>query len=334
MKTILLIVLLYAITVVVVLAQQRPQYTQYVQNNYITNPAVGGIESYTDLRLGYRMQWTGLEGAPTSFYASLQGSIGYNEPNSSKGVSARGGFSKRSTYKHAIPHHGVGMVAMVDKAGLLRTSTVNLSYAYHQPLNRYLTLASGISSGITQFTVNTQHAIAFDPNDPYLSGAVQNATKADLGIGFWLYSPDFFLGVSGGQLLRNSNDLEQGGTISQPHMRQQPHFYGTAGWRLQPSQDLSIIPSVMVKATESAAPAIDVNLRMLYAQRVWGGVSYRKGDAMALMAGVNMNALLDISYAYDVTTSSLNQVSAGSHEIVLGLKLNNSRKVICPTWVW
>ncbi|MBF9253902.1 type IX secretion system membrane protein PorP/SprF [Pontibacter sp. 172403-2] len=332
MRRILLGAILCLITAVAALAQQRPQYSQYVQNNYLTNPAVGGIESYTDFRLGYRTQWAGLEGAPTSFYATLHGSLGNNGIGSSN--SSRGGFSKQNRYKRAVPHHGVGMLAMVDKAGLLRTSTLNLSYSYHLPLNRYLTLASGISSGITQFALNTQNAAVFDPGDPYLSGAVQNATKADLALGFWLYSPDFYVGVSGGQLLRNGSDFAQGGTISQPHLRQQPHFYGTAGLRLPLSSDLSVVPSVMVKATESAAPAIDFNLRALYLQRIWGGVSYRHHDAMAVMAGINVSTLLDIGYSYDLSTSSMNQVSAGSHEVVVGFKLNNRRKVICPTWVW
>ena len=58
------------------LAQQRPQYTQYALNNFLTNPAVGGIESYADLRTSYRGQWAGIEGAPETFYVTFHGSIG------------------------------------------------------------------------------------------------------------------------------------------------------------------------------------------------------------------------------------------------------------------
>lgn len=45
-------------------AQQRPQYTQYILNNYILNPALSGIENYTDLKISGRDQWVGLNGAP------------------------------------------------------------------------------------------------------------------------------------------------------------------------------------------------------------------------------------------------------------------------------
>lgn len=336
MKKILLSALVYFVTLVAVVAQQRPQYTQYVLNNYLTNPAVGGIESYADLRTGYRAQWVGLEGAPRSFYASVHGSIGNSggggSPKETK--ASRYGFSRRSSYKRAVPHHGFGALAQIDEAGLLKTSTFNISYAYHQPLNKYLTLASGIATGVTQFTVKTQEAVIFDPSDPYLNSTFENATKADLTIGFWLYSPDFFVGVSGAQLLRNGNDFEKAGAVKDPHMRQQPHFFATAGLRFQPSKYIAVVPSVMVKATESATPAVDVNARVLYAQRIWGGASYRHQEAVALMAGVNVSHLLDVSYSYDMSTTALNEVSAGSHEVVLGIKLNNRRKVICPTWIW
>ena len=35
-------------------SQQKPQYTQYVLNQYIINPAIGGIENYVDVKLSAR----------------------------------------------------------------------------------------------------------------------------------------------------------------------------------------------------------------------------------------------------------------------------------------
>src|SRR6202035_3990251 len=59
-------------------AQQKPQYTQYVFNNYLLNPAVAGIENYTDVKAGYRSQWTGLQGAPVTSYLTIDAPIGNN----------------------------------------------------------------------------------------------------------------------------------------------------------------------------------------------------------------------------------------------------------------
>jgi type IX secretion system PorP/SprF family membrane protein len=57
-------------------AQQKPYYTQYILNNYILNPALSGIENYTDLKLSYRNQWTGIDGAPVTVYLSAHKPIG------------------------------------------------------------------------------------------------------------------------------------------------------------------------------------------------------------------------------------------------------------------
>ena len=46
------------------LAQQNPQFSQYLQNSLILNPAIIGAEDITEFTLGYRNQWTGFEGAP------------------------------------------------------------------------------------------------------------------------------------------------------------------------------------------------------------------------------------------------------------------------------
>lgn len=334
MRRILTIVVALVAAAGTTLAQQRPQYTQYALNNYLTNPAVGGIESYADLRTSYRGQWAGVEGAPETFYATFHGSIGNPDnvktsPKSRK--SNKYGFSGRNSYKKAVPHHGVGAVVQVDKAGLLRTSTVNGTYAYHQPITRYLTLSSGLAGGVTQYSVDVNRAQVLDPSDPYLTGGNMTATKVDVGVGIWLYSPDFYVGLSGMQLLKSKQEIV---TSDDPAMNLLPHFYGTAGFRFQTSGDVAVVPSVMVKATTSAAPAVDFNLRALYAQYVWGGVSYRHNDAWALMAGVNLNHLFDVGYSYEVATSSMSNVSAGSHEVVVGFKLNNASRVLCPQWVW
>src|SRR5215831_20547302 len=58
------------------LSQQRPYYTQYILNNYILNPALTGIENYTDLKLSIRDQWVGLNGAPRTCYLTIQGPLG------------------------------------------------------------------------------------------------------------------------------------------------------------------------------------------------------------------------------------------------------------------
>src|SRR5437762_9595576 len=75
MKKILLIIT-SSVVLSTSFAQQRPHYTQYILNNYILNPALTGIENYTDVKISARDQWVGLNGAPQTFYLSVHGPIG------------------------------------------------------------------------------------------------------------------------------------------------------------------------------------------------------------------------------------------------------------------
>jgi hypothetical protein len=64
MKKIFRIIIVLMFVCEVLKAQQKPQYTQYILNNYIINPAVTGIENYIDVKAATRQQWTGLQNAP------------------------------------------------------------------------------------------------------------------------------------------------------------------------------------------------------------------------------------------------------------------------------
>jgi len=316
-------------------AQQRPQFSQYMQNNFLINPAVAGIEPYTDVHTGYRSQWIGVEGAPVSMYASLHTPLGSSNYVPSSGSRAGRGNTYQSTpktnqYAAVRPHHGIGAMAQADKAGALRISTLMASYAYHLPLSRKLNLASGISSGITQFNLNKEGLVLRTPDDPFIAGDNYNRTKWELSVGLWLYSKNFSVGLSGGQLLKSQKDVTAGSL----HAALLPQYTLTGGYRLELNRRTIVIPSMMVKMAQGGQTAIDVNLKSIYGERFWGGVSYRHKDALALMAGVYVTHFLDVSYSYDFALTKMNRVSANTHEVVVGFKLNNPNKVICPQWIW
>ncbi|WP_162053438.1 PorP/SprF family type IX secretion system membrane protein [Pontibacter pamirensis] len=322
---------------VAVFAQQRPQHTQYFQNNYLLNPAVAGIESYMDVRSGFRSQWVGMEGNPTTFYTSVQTALNKNDRNSSRLRPGRtytpqaASTANKNNRFYVRPHHGIGAIAHMDKSGLLSSFSFNLSYAYHQPLTRSINLSGGVSAGILKQWISRKDVDVLIPDDPFLNGEALNRNKLDLGLGLWLYSRDFYVGVSGMQLLKSVNDV---GTDGLPLAELQPHYYATAGVRFNLSPNMTLTPSVMAKMAAGGMSAIDANAKAVYNQRFWVGASYRHNDAVAAMAGIYVNHFIDVSYSHDFTTSDLNRVSANSHEVVVGIKLNNPQKTLCPQWAW
>ncbi|WP_299820532.1 type IX secretion system membrane protein PorP/SprF [uncultured Pontibacter sp.] len=317
------------------MAQQKPQYSQYTLNNYLLNPAIAGIESYADLKLGTRHQWSGLEGAPESYYATLHMPIGMGASSVYSGQRAKESTTKRSSsYRRAKPHHGIGAMAMSTRTGPLKRGSLSVSYAYHQPITRDLRLSAGVAPGMIQYSLDPGYVRIVNPNDPAVMDGRINEVKFDLNMGLWLYSQSFYVGLAGAQLVPSKREYISSGSPENNNGELQKHYFATAGYRVDVTPYISVIPSVMVKMAQPSPVSVDASLKVMYSNRLWAGASYRHQESVAAMAGINISPLLDLAYSYDASTSPLAGTNAGSHEVVLGFKLRNTGKILCPEWAW
>jgi len=89
------------------------------------------------------------------------------------------------------------------------------------------------------------------------------------------------------------------------------------------SDDLSLMPSFLIKQIAPVPLTFDLNMKLNFKDKIWLGASYRQGDSFGVLAGINVSSFINVGYSYDITTSALNTVSNGTHEIVIILLLNN-----------
>ncbi|UEG52416.1 type IX secretion system membrane protein PorP/SprF [Mucilaginibacter daejeonensis] len=319
------------------LAQQKPQYTQYMFNNYLLNPAVSGIENYTDMRAGYRSQWTGLEGAPVTSYLSVNMPLGdrflYGDPMSMQGEN-QNPLSRLATqdYMAAEPHHGVGIIAMTDRAGPINQTSINGTYAYHLGLTSKLNLSVGVSAGINRITLDVSQVKLENPDDPAIYNGNNSQYRPDVGMGVWAYSGQYYFGVSVQQLIKQTitfgdrSVYNQGKTV--------PHYFFTGGVKVFLDDDITLLPSALFKLVSPAPASFDINLKLAFSNKFWVGGSYRHNDAKSAMLGLNLSKVINLGYAYDFTSSNLRTVSNGTHEIVLAILFNNRYNVSSAQRSW
>ena len=319
-------------------SQQKPQYTQYIFNQYLLNPALSGIENYLDFKAGYRKQWAGINDAPQTSFVSAHWALGDNQLWSNALTSfpeQTGNPMDRNytqNYTSSPSHHGMGVTAVLDKTGPIKRVDANVTYAYHLQLNNNFNLSAGVAAGISSISLDV-NALTFDtPYDPALNRALINQVKPDLSIGLWLYGARLFAGLSVQQILPQT--LSFTGDESYNVGKEVPHYFATAGYKFFFDDEIAAIPSVMIKYVEPSPVSFDLNMKIAFRDRFWLGGSYRKDDSFAAMAGFNIGKMVNLTYSYDFTTSDLNQVSNGSHEIVLGLMLNNIYKVPSYIKIW
>lgn len=303
-------------------AQQQAQYSQYMNNNYILNPGVAGTEDYIDLKFSYRTQWTGLEGAPRTYYASINSSIGrWRSTNKRTLRDRRRGF------------HSLGAILYNDVTGPTSRAGAYGTYAYNLALTRDIRASLGISGGMQQFSVDGQQLQFYDLNNRAASAA---SRVFDMTGGLWVYSSDFYVGVSGAQLLGNQlnfsygpNQLGEGA----PGNSLKRHYFLTGGVRVPLSPDFTLVPSVLVKAVAPAPLSVDINAKLKYQDFLWAGLSWRSFDSAVAMVGVSYEQYV-LGYSYDAGLSELASYHGGSHEILLGLRLQKKAKVVCTDRFW
>jgi type IX secretion system PorP/SprF family membrane protein len=170
-----------------------------------------------------------------------------------------------------------------------------------------------------------------DPTDP-AQGNVDDIYKIrpDLSAGIWIYSADYFLGLSAQQIIPQKVSFVDD-TLG---FKMVPHLFATAGYRFLVSDDINAIPSIMLKYISPLDPQFDLNVKFQYRDLFWLGGSYRFKDGYSGMLGLNVGNAFNIGYAYDYTTTALRTVSRGTHEIIIGFLLGNRYDDSCPRNIW
>ena len=278
-------------------AQQDPQYTQYMYNMNVVNPAYAGSKESISITALYRDQWSGFDGAPKTFT-----------------------FSAHSPLGDKI---GLGLSAIKDELGPVSETNVYADFSYTLQLGSSLNLALGLKAGATFHDVGLSGLEVQDEDDPFFSEDINN-TYPNVGAGAFLYSDNFYLGLSVPNLLKSVHLDENGIKFG----NETNHFFATAGYVFQVSENVKLKPSVMVKSAFDAPLSYDGNLNALFYEKFEIGASYRLDDSFSGLVGFQVTPNIRIGYAYDSVMSDIEAVASASHEVILTFDLFFAKRAL------
>ncbi|MDY7395985.1 type IX secretion system membrane protein PorP/SprF [Aureibaculum sp. 2210JD6-5] len=281
-------------------AQQDPQYTQYMYNMNIVNPAYAGSRGTLSIGVLGRLQWVGIEGAPKTATMAIHAPLGKN---------LGGGFS-----------------AILDRHGPVKETNVYADVSYTISTSEEGRLAFGLKGGVTFFDVGLLSLILPQTApgvDPLFDDNV-NETLPNFGAGVYYYTDKFYIGLSAPNLLETKHLEKDNGTISKASEKM--HYFGTLGYVFDLSETLKMKPSVMAKVVSGSPLSLDGNLNFLFNDRLELGVGYRFGDAVTGLVNFGVTRDLRIGYAYDYTTTNLGNYNSGTHEVFLQWDIDFSKK--------
>jgi type IX secretion system PorP/SprF family membrane protein len=307
-------------------AQFIPNNGQAFQFMPLYNPAFTGIESYADLKLSYRYQWTGF-GADAPKFMNLSFTTRLKQPMDLRYHALRAGnptaADAQNYPKSKTIIHGLGINVLHETFGQVKRAGVGVQYGFHYALTRRARLALGVGVTYDSKTIDINKITVWG-NDPYydhLASVGANTSTLNGRVGALVYSDRFYLGVS---YLKAFNTVLQSPTADE----ETPVYMGTAeaGVSLPMTPDFVLRPSVLVLIPVDNELQIDYNLKAYIQQRLWIGASYRAVETLVAMAGFHINDNLSASYSYETSLNGFKQFSDGSHELVVGIRLNNFKR--------
>ncbi len=278
-------------------AQQLPQYTQYMLNEFAINPAAAGKSNYAEVVSNNRYQWVGIVDAPRTYNLAVNG------PMKNRNM-------------------GLGMQLFTDIVGPTRRVGINLSYAYHIKINDDTRISMGLTAGILQWGIDGHKLLLHDSGDDNLLVQYQTVVVPDFGAGIMLHGKKYYLGVSVPQLYQSKLNLYPGGD-SKGKLVSQLNVNGA--YKFDVGDDFKVEPSFLVKYESPAPVKFDGGVRVIYQDQVWLGGTYRHNDAFTALIGFMFKNYLMIGYSYDFSTTRIRKYSSGTHEIVLGLRFSRKQ---------
>jgi type IX secretion system PorP/SprF family membrane protein len=292
-RSLFIVILLSAISIGLK-AQQDPQFTHNMFNHAFVNPGSYGLSDGVTVTGIFREQWVGFKDesgtkvSPETFLLTADAPIKF----------LRGGI-------------GVGIAQ--DKEAYTKNMLVKLGYAYHLNIGN-AKLGIGVNANFNNKSIDTQKLNPIDESDPVLMGLSSDGVMiSDMSVGLFLKKPRYYLALSSTQVFETKKSPATANGVAFYQNRR--HYYLTGGHDiiLPAFQGYVFTPSVFLKSDGNIIQA-DINIMAKYNNKVWGGLTYRINDAVALLVGMAYKDI-EIGYSYDIPTSKV--ASTGSHEIMV-----------------
>jgi type IX secretion system PorP/SprF family membrane protein len=263
-------------------AQQDPLYAQYLNNPILLNPAYTGSNQQWQTTAGYRTQWSGFDGNPTTINFSSHLSLVDNKV-------------------------GVGLIVIQDKIAEIKNTEFNLNYSYRLEVvdNKYVYF--GLSTGIMRYNSDPGLLNLQMRDDPAF--VYTNRFQFNTGVGIMFKTEQYMAGLSVPKLIPTR--ITEAGTEIQVYNQ---HYYLFGVFTHNFNERLMIKPALLFKGTYGAPLSVDVNVNLVIDQNYTIGLLTRNLNTFGLMAQLRMSQY-KLGYVFEMPTNSSVGQRFSSHEI-------------------
>ena len=279
-------------------AIQLPQVSHFMYDHLRTNPGSAGSMDMVCLNGIIRQQMVGFPGNPETYL-----------------------FNAEAPFSLFGLKQGAGLSVYQDALGFNKDINLSITYAIRFNIGDG-TLGVGIQAGMIDNTIEGFNWVTSDGSsvdDRFIPQGDPEDMSLTLGAGIFYRTEDIYFGIS--SLNLNNPEVTTisttGSTNNEVKYNLKRQYYVTAGYNMQLSNPAwELKPGVLLKS-DGIETDMDLNITCVYNKKIWGGVTYRTGEAVVGMIGLELFEGFKVGYSYDVQTSALMNHTQGSHEFVL-----------------
>lgn len=277
--------------------QDTGNFTQFFFNPYSLNSSFAGIDGRPAIFLGYRKQWSGIEGGPTisnfSFHAPLKAGV------------------------------NVGFSAANDKRGILSNSGLLFSAAYSLPLGESNYLRFGLSAGGSFNTVDLLKISEAVLSDQALTNVLNKNTSIIGNAGISLHVKTFHIGVAMPNLFAPAYVSKDAFSITE--VRAFEALVIHASNRFYFADNKHVFEPYFVYRSNTGLPSQYEVAGVLHLNHViWIGGSLKQEFGISAFGGIKLNKSLALGGSYSLKNTGINELNFPTFEIQLSFLAGTS----------
>jgi len=274
-------------------AQQMPLSENYFLDKYSLAPSYAGNFSTKYLFLGYRSDWSGIDGGPKTLRLS------YND-----------------SYKQNM---GYGAKFIYDKAGIFKQTILLGTYSYKARLTEEQSILFGLSAGFYSSTLNISEYYN-DPKynlDPALLSANLTSKLKFMSDFSAVYT---YRKLEAGLTFSNINFSDARYQDANVHYKPLSNFQVHAGYAFGISNNWDVSPMMILRGGKYIKSQFEFSTQASYQKRIWGSLMFRDPGIWGIGMGANISRGMKLGYNFNLATSASTRYF-NNHEICLGINI-------------
>jgi type IX secretion system PorP/SprF family membrane protein len=291
----LITILTFIVTTVTVFSQQAPLSENYYMDKYSLAPSYAGNYNPKYLIMGYRTDWSGIDGGPKTLRVSYNDVFPFME------------------------NAGYGGKIVYDKAGIFSQLYVLGSYSYNLKVNADHNVMFGLSVGAYKNRLNLLDFYN-DPKYTIDPSLVNQDIKSKLKFmsdfsAVWTYK-----GIEAGFLFSNISFGDA--SYKEVELKYNPlsNFQMHATYLYNINEDWDVSPLLIVRGGKYIKSQFELASQVMYLKKFSGSLVFRDPGILGFGLGANIDKGLKIAYNFNLATN-VTLGAFNNHEISIGINI-------------